>query len=188
MEISQAQQDVRVLYRGGATGTAVSGAAWIAASATAQWLGMVPAMAVLFFGGAMIFPLSSLLLRVLGGPSGLPRGHPMNALGTQLAMVVPLGVILAALAALDRPEWFFPFAAAIVGAHYFPFVFLYGMNDYAVLGAALVIVGLGLAVAPSGVATAGWATGALELLSAPALWVRAQRRSHRGPLEQAGSS
>ncbi|MGB3761900.1 MAG: hypothetical protein WA966_01670 [Ornithinimicrobium sp.] len=188
MEISQAQHDVRASYRGGATGTAVSGAVWVAASATAQWVGIGPAIAVLFVGGAMIFPLSALLLRALGGPVGLPRGHPMNALGTQLAMVVPLGVILAALAALDRPEWFFPFAAAIVGAHYFPFVFLYGMKEYAVLGAALVVVGLGLAVAPSGVTTAGWATGALELASAPALWILARRSSLHRPTEQTGSS
>ncbi len=57
----------------------------------------------------------------------MPRGHPLIGLAMQVAFVVPIGVILAALAFLERPEWFFPFAAWVIGVHYLPFMFLYGL-------------------------------------------------------------
>ena len=44
----------------------------------------------------------------------------------------------AGAAALHRPSWFFPACLVIVGAHYLPFVFLYGMCmwKFAALAAA----------------------------------------------------
>ena len=118
MRIKQAQGDMRNAYRGGAAGTAVSGVVWLIAAATGQWIGLWPAVVVLYVGGALIFPLSTVVLRMAGGPTRPPRGHPMNAFATELAFIMPVGTILAALVALERPEWFFPFTAAIVGAHY----------------------------------------------------------------------
>ncbi|MGB5952484.1 MAG: hypothetical protein WBG57_08245 [Ornithinimicrobium sp.] len=183
MQIAEAQRDVREIYRGGATGTTVSGAVWLIAAAVAQWVDIETAVIVLFVGGMLIFPLSAALLRILAGPATLPRGHPMNALGAQLAVVVPLGVLLAALVSTARPEWFFPFAAAIVGAHYFPFVFLYGMGEYAVLAAVLVTLAAVLILWPAGVATAAWATGLVELLASPVLLWGARRRSGSSPTD-----
>ena len=50
----------------------------------------------------------------------------------------------------------------IVGAHYLPFVFLYGMKTFALLAAAL--LGAGFAIAslmPDKVVMGGWAGGAV---------------------------
>jgi hypothetical protein len=50
----------------------------------------------------------------------------------------------------------------ILGAHYLPFVFLYGMRLFAILSACLVSAGLGLALyAPPSFAIGAWVTGGL---------------------------
>ena len=52
----------------------------------------------------------------------------------------------------------------IVGAHYLPSVFLYGMKLFAVLCASLVSAGLGLALyAPPSFAVGAWVTSGLLL-------------------------
>lgn len=178
MQMEQAQRDVRDVYRGGAAGTVVSGVVWLLAAAIGQWGGLWPAVATLYLGGVLIFPASTLLLWLIGGHSRLPRGHPMSRLGTEIALIMPVGTILAALVAVERPEWFFPFTAAIVGAHYLPFASVYGMRDYWVLAGLLVAVGFVFAWRPSGFATAAWVTAVVELGAAPVLWRRAKALAH----------
>jgi hypothetical protein len=52
----------------------------------------------------------------------------------------------------------------ILGAHYLPFVFLYGMRIFAALCALLVSAGLGLAMyAPPSFAPGAWVTGGVLL-------------------------
>jgi hypothetical protein len=59
-----------------------------------------------------------------------------------------------------RLEWFFPAAMVIVGAHYLPFVFLYGMRHYAALAAILAFGGVGLALwGPESFSLGAWITG-----------------------------
>jgi hypothetical protein len=43
----------------------------------------------LVVGGFFIFLLTQLLLRAMGRPGALPKGHPMNALGMQIAFTLP---------------------------------------------------------------------------------------------------
>ena len=63
-----------------------------------------------------------------------------------------------------RLEWFFPAAMVIVGAHYLPFVFLYGMRHYAVLAAILACGGVGLALwGPESFSLGAWITGLVLL-------------------------
>ena len=57
-----------------------------------QWGTSGAAMAVLFFGGMLIFPLAQLVLRLMGRPASLPKGHPMTGLAMQIAFTVPLGL------------------------------------------------------------------------------------------------
>ena len=166
MEISQAQADVRRVYRGGATGPLVSGLIWLAAAAMAQWGTPSVAMAVLFFGGMLIFPLSTLLLKALGGPAGLPKGHPANALAMQSAFTVPLGMLLALALGTVNPELFFAATMILVGAHYLTFISLYGMLHYAALAGALVLTGAtALFWLPALRPLAGWIGGAILLLA-----------------------
>jgi len=52
----------------------------------------------------------------------------------------------------------------LVGAHYLPFVFLYGMPLFAVLAGVLVTGGLVVAHYPGSFALGGWITGGILLL------------------------
>ncbi len=181
MDITAAQQDVRRVYRGGFAGPLVSAVVWTAASAVAQWWSVSAAMAVLFFGGVLLCPLSSRVLRAMRGPALLPKGHPSNALATQVALTVPLGLLVAIALGSVAPSLFLPASLVIVGAHYLMFISLYGMRVYAVLASALVgIGGLALFAVPSLRDASGW-IGATVLLVSAVLVYRAHRAESSTP-------
>jgi hypothetical protein len=56
----------------------------------------------------------------------------------QIAFVLPLSMPLLLPVGLYRLNWFYPAMMILLGAHYVPFVFLYGMRMFAVLAALLV--------------------------------------------------
>ena len=180
MEITQAQRDVRTVYRGGSVGQLVSGVVWLVAAAVGTWGSPPAAMTTLFLGGTLIFPMTTAVLRLTGGPAALPAGHPMAGLATQLAFTVPFGLLVALAAAGYREDWFFPAAMVIVGAHYLPFVFLYGTRLFAVLAGCLVFGGVGLAQwVPEPFSGGGWLTGLLLIVFAVLLG--ASERARRTP-------
>jgi hypothetical protein len=57
-------------------------------------------------------------------------------------------------------NWFYPALMILLGAHYLPFVFLYGMRMFALLAAALLGGGIIIAMyLSSGFSTGAWYTG-----------------------------
>jgi hypothetical protein len=131
-------------------------------------------------GGALLFPTLLVVLRLLGGPAGLPKGHPMNELGMQVAFVAPLAMAAAGGATLHRLDWFYPAFMVVVGAHYLPFTFLYGMREFAVLAYAMVSGGLMLGLyGPRDFALGGWCNGGLLL--AFTVWVAVTRGAGSRP-------
>jgi len=159
VHISDAQRDVRTVFLGGFAGQLTSSAVWFLSAALAVWHSSTTAMAALVFGGMLIFPVTQLLLRLMGRPYGLPKGHPMNALAMQVAFIVPLSLPLIGAATLYRPNWFYPAFMVAVGVHYLPFIFLYGMWQFGILAASL--IGAGVAIAmylPSVFSLGGWFT------------------------------
>lgn len=167
MHISDAQRDVRVTFLGGFPGQLVSALIWFASAVLATWISPRAGILTLVFGGMLIFPLTQLTLRLMGRPASLPKGHPMNALAMQIAFLVPLGLPLVGAAALHRLSWFYPAFLLVVGAHYLPFTFLYGMRQFIALAALMMTAGLliGLYV-PSPFSLGGWIGAALLLLFA----------------------
>jgi hypothetical protein len=160
MQIDHAQRDVRLVYVGGFFGQLVSGVLWLIAAAVGTFSSPTAAIAILLLGGILIFPLTTVCLRLAGRPASLPAGHPMAGLATQIAFTVPLGLLVALAVTGYRLEWFFPAAMVIVGAHYLPFVFLYGMRHYAALAAILAFGGVGLALwGPESFSLGAWITG-----------------------------
>jgi hypothetical protein len=59
-----------------------------------------------------------------------------------VAFVLPLSMPPLLPVARYRLTWFYPTLMILVGAHYLPFVFLYGMRTFWMLGAALVALGV----------------------------------------------
>jgi hypothetical protein len=162
VEIIQAQKDVRETYMGGFAGQLVSGAVWAASAAACTWHSLRLGEWVLILGGFFIFSLTQLLLRAMGHAYALPRGHPMNALGIQIAFSLPPTLLLAIAIAAFYPAWFYPAVMIALGAHYLPFIFMYGMWQYGVLAAALIASGVAIAEYPhSPVSLGAWLTAAV---------------------------
>lgn len=180
MEITQAQDDVRETFLGGFAGQLVSAVLWGTSAAACTWHSFHLAEVVLVFGGVLIFPLTQLLLRSMGHAYALPKGHPMNALGIQVAFTLPLTLpVIIGIAAL-RPAWFYPAFMIVLGAHYLPFVFMYGMWQFAALCGALVASGVVIAMyVPKPVSLGAWLTAAL-LFGFAFVGRRAARAKHPG--------
>lgn len=162
MNILDSQQEMRSAFLGGFAGQLVSGLIWLAAAALGTWLSPTAGMAALFFGSMGIFPLTQLVVRLLGRPGKVSPQNGLWPLGSQIAFTVPLNFLLVGAATLYREEWFFPAAMIVIGSHYLPFITLYGMKLFGVLAALLVVAGAGLALyGPPIFSLGGWLTGAL---------------------------
>lgn len=171
MEISNAQQEVRSVFLGGSVGQAVSGVIWLVSAALATWVSIRYGILLLVIGGVFIFPLTQLALKVLGHQSSLERTNPFNQLATQVAFIVPLNLPVIAAATMYNINWFYPAFMVVVGTHYLPFIFLYGMRQYAILAAALIASGVALGmIMPHNFITGGWITGAILLFFAAVVW------------------
>src|SRR5512134_2485028 len=141
MHVSDAQREVRTVFRGGSVGQLVSGLLWLGSAALATWSTSRNAIGFLVVGGFFIFPLTQLGLKLLGGPASLSRENPLGALGMQVAFTLPLSLPVVGAVAIHHLDWFYPACIVVLGAHYLPFVFLYGMRLFAVLSFGLVSLG-----------------------------------------------
>ena len=164
MQIEEAQWEMRWSFLGGFGGQLVSGLLWLISAALASRIGPRPAILVLVLGGVGIFPLTQLAVRAMGRPGRVSPANALYGLGAQVAFVLPLSLPLVGAATLHRLDWFYPAFMVAVGAHYLPFVFLYGMRLYAVLCGILVTGGILLGtVLPAPFPAGGWLTGLLLL-------------------------
>jgi uncharacterized protein DUF7010 len=164
MQISDAQREVRSVFLGASIGSAVSSALWFLSAALSTWVSVRQGIIMLAAGGAFIFPLSQLILRLMGRRASLSADNPMGQLGMQVAFTIPVNLLVVAGATLYRTNWFYPACMIVVGAHYFPFVFLYGMWHFWVL--AVLMIGGGTTIAlllPGSFSAGGWITAVLLL-------------------------
>ena len=77
---------------------------------------------------------------------------------------LPLQLPLIYAAARYRLEWFYPAFMIALGAHYLPFIFLYGMPMFGALAAILIVAAIAIALyLPGSFAAGGWFT-AITLL------------------------
>jgi hypothetical protein len=162
MLVQDAQREVRTVFVGGFWGQLVSSIIWLASAGAATWVSPKAGIWTVVAGGFFIFPLTQLLLRLSGGRASLPRENPLNMLGMQIAFTVPVSMLLLAPVTAFRLNWFYPALMVLVGAHYLPFTFLYGMRIFIPLSAAL--AGSGVAIAlygPGSFSLGGWVAGGI---------------------------
>ncbi|MGZ9223377.1 MAG: DUF7010 family protein [Anaerolineales bacterium] len=167
MEIKSAQQEMRSAFRRGSVGQMVSGMIWLVSAILGTWVSARYGILALVLSGIFIFPLTQFTLRVMGRSAGLPNGHPLNQLAMQVAFIVPLSLPLIGAASLYNINWFYPAFMLVVGTHYMPFIFLYGMWEFAVLAA--VMIGGSMAIAlllPHTFSAGGWFTAIVLLVFA----------------------
>jgi hypothetical protein len=177
MNIAKAQQEMRSRYAGGFYGQLVSSVVWLVSAATADLISPGAAMACLVLGGFVIFPLTDLLARA-NKAAPLSSENTLRWLGMQVAFVLPLSMPLLLPVTRYNTGLFYPAMMILLGAHYLPFVFLYGMRAFAVLAALL--TGGGCYLALSGAhrfSTGAWYAAAVLLVFAFAarMIVKAER-------------
>lgn len=167
MNISDAQKEVRTVYLGAFSGLIVTSLIWFLAAAAGTWRSTGLAVLILIVGGSFIFPLSQLLLKALGRTATLRRENPFGQLATQVAFTIPAAYPVIFAAYIHNPNWLFPAFLVIVGAHYLPFIFLYGMWQFMIL--AVLLIGLGTGIGwyfPDSFTLGGWTGAAVFLLFA----------------------
>lgn len=167
MNIIDAQQEMRARFVGGFYGQLVSGLLWLASAILATWNTPRAAIISLVVGGFFIFPITELLIRVAGERTSLSAANSLRQLGIQVAFVLPLSMPLLLPVGLYRLNWFYPAMMILLGAHYVPFVFLYGMRMFGILAALLLGGGVLIGMYMTSSFSAGaWYTAAVLLVSA----------------------
>jgi hypothetical protein len=174
MTVRDAQIDIGRAYVGGGPGVLVSGLVWLAAALVERSQGVATAFAVLFFGGWLIFPLSTLISRFLFRRKRESSDNPLGIVALESTVAMIGGLFAAWLFLPFQQAYVFPLAAIAVGTHYAVFKTIYGDRLFWLLGALVTAVGvLGIYRVfplPGGVLVA---VGAIELLFAAVLTGRA---------------
>lgn len=143
LKISTSQFELRRAYLRGGPGAVISAVVWLAGGIVAETRGVPLGFAVLFLGGFLIFPISSLIVRVLFGRGNISPQNPAGL--TVIETIFPMiGVFLGAwLLIPHRPDLVFPMSAIAVGAHYFGFRTAYGDWTNWILGGIMCLIGIG---------------------------------------------
>jgi hypothetical protein len=176
MTIFDAQRDIRRAYVGGGPGVLVSGLIWLAAALVEQNRGVGPTFAILFVGGMLIFPLSTLASRLLFRRGKEAAGNPLGPVALESTIAMLGGLFAAWLFLRFEPAFVFPLAAIAVGTHYAVFKTIYGDRLFWALAAIITFIGfLGIyRVVPVPGGTI-FAVAAVELLFGALLIMRASR-------------
>jgi hypothetical protein len=142
MDIVEAQRDMRRAEAGGGPGVLVSGLVWLAAALVESSRGVHTGFAVLFIGGMLIYPVSTMLVRYLFRRKPVAPDNQIGRAVLESTITMLGGLLPAYLFLYFEPAYVFPLAAIAVGTHYFAFRTAYGDIRFWILGAA--IAGLGL--------------------------------------------
>jgi hypothetical protein len=167
MHVKEAQKEMRSAFLGSFAGQLIAGIIWAVSAAVSTWGAHFPGMAVLFFVSMLLFPATQVTLKLMGRPARLSSENTLNQLAMQVAFTVPIGFILVAAATLYRENWFYPAGMVIVGAHYLPFIFLYGMPQFGILAGLLIAGGVGIGLfGPDVFSLGGWVSAVLLVVFA----------------------
>jgi hypothetical protein len=185
MDIGDAQREMRTRFAGGFYGQLVSGVLWLVSASLAAWSSPRAAITTLVVGGFFIFPVTELFIRIAGEKTFLSAANSLRHLAMQAAFVLPLSMPLLLPVSLYRLNWFYPALMILLGAHYLPFMTLYGMKMFAALAALLVGGGVVIAMYWSNSFSVGaWFTGVTLLVFAGVGKAIVQHQLQNGAAQQ----
>ncbi|NJC97209.1 MAG: hypothetical protein C3F07_04860 [Anaerolineales bacterium] len=167
MKIIDAQKEVRTVYLGAFSGLIVTSIIWFVSAALGTRVSKGLAVWALVLGGTFIFPLSQVFLKSMGRNATLSKENPFGTLAMLIAFTIPATYPLIAGAFIHNSNWFYPAFLVVIGAHYLPFIFLYGMWQFSILSVLLVALGTVFGMYfPEDFTLGGWVGGAVYLLFA----------------------
>ncbi len=141
MTITDAQADMRRAHYGGGPGALTSGLVWLLAGSLLLLWEQDKAIIAFLIGGMFIYPVSTVITRMLGRSAQHDKSNPLAPLGLETTFMMLLGIAVSAALYLQEPLWFFPAMLFIIGGRYLTFATLYGMKTYWLLGGLLALAG-----------------------------------------------
>ena len=174
-DLNSAQADMRLAYLSGAPGMFMSAAAWLAAATTALVASPKQAVWVLFIGGALIHPVSTLLCKVLGRSGKHAPGNPLAPLAFATTLWMIFCLLLVYGVSVLRIEWFFPAMLLVIGGRYLTFSLLFAMRLYWFVGLTLAASGYLLGRASVAPAWSGFTGAAIEAVFATVILIASLR-------------
>lgn len=126
-------------------------------------------------GGALIAPIDTVVLKLLGRTAKASRGNPLNALAFATTVWLIACCVLAYGLSRTNVLWFFPAMMLAIGSRYLCFHTLYGHRIYWVCGGALIVAGYACAAKSVSPALAAFIGGGLEVIFAVLLLITKKR-------------
>jgi hypothetical protein len=176
MRIEEAQRDLRFSYFDGAPGVLVSALAWFTAAFASIYGSPQRAVIVLFVGGMLIHPVSTVLTKALGRPSKHAAGNPMGRLALETTVWLILCLPLAFVVSRYRIDWFFPAMLLVIAGRYAVFATMFGLRIYWVCSATLATAAYILVELGAGPTAGAFAGAAIEIVFAAAIFYRSRSR------------
>lgn len=177
MEFKAAQQDMRTGYFGGAPGMLVSGLVWLLAAVVGLLVSQQASVLTLFVGGMAIYPLGSVLAKLLGRSGTHTPGNPLLPLALETTILLFIGLFLAFAMWQINNQYFYPVMLLIIGGRYLMFSSLYGMRSYWVIGGLLAGSGAACFVLDAEFIVGAFVGGAIEVLGAVVIFNLARREA-----------
>jgi hypothetical protein len=133
-------KEIRHSYLGGFSILLTEGFFWILAGILGNLISFKIGILVIIVVGTFFYPLSQLVQLMLKRPK-IRNENTLNALFTQIGLIIPFSFPLIFMLTKENMNLFFPALTIIVGAHFLPFIYAYKMKTYWILASVLVIGG-----------------------------------------------
>ncbi|WP_099769085.1 DUF7010 family protein [Chryseobacterium sp. 52] len=135
--LQDAQSDMKEGYGYGSIGVFVSGTVWLFSSWAVNFYTVQKGIWVLMIGGVFIFPLATLIGKLIGIKGKHHKNNPLGKLAMEGTLWMIMCIPLAYGLSLNKAEWFFQGMLLIIAGRYLTFASIYGMRIYWILGMAL---------------------------------------------------
>lgn len=135
------QKDMRTAFMDGAPGMLVSASVWIVAGLVFLRVGAEQGIWALLIGGALIHPVTTIVLKLLGRTAKTSAGNPLNTLAFASTIWLIVCCVLAYGLSRANVAWFFPAMMLTIGSRFLTFHTLFGHRLYWVCGGALIVAG-----------------------------------------------
>jgi hypothetical protein len=167
LSITEEQQyEMRHAHYDGAPGILVSGLVWVAAALVCYQLGINKAVWTLLIGGALIYPINTVVTKALGRSAKTNKANALNQLGMASTIWLILCCAMAYGLFLLKPELFFPAMMATIGSRYLVFASMFGRLFFWILGVSLIVAAYLVFFVAAPPAVAAGLGGLIEILFA----------------------
>ena len=134
---AEQQSEMRHAFCDGAPGILVSGLVWITAAVVCRVYEIHTGVWTLLIGGALIYPLSTVVDKALGRPAKTAKANALNQLAAASTIWLILCCAMAYGLFLLDAALFFPAMMATIGSRYLVFATVFGRGVFWIFGGSL---------------------------------------------------